>query len=240
MQRVAIVSGHSRGLGAALAVALAGQGVPVLGLARQAGAAAGVRAVQLDLADTAALAAWLATPALAEFIAGADDVLLVNNAGTLQPMAPLGQQGAAAIGAAVSLNVAAPLMLADALVRQRAGAPCRIVHISSGAARTAYPGWSVYGAGKAALDHHARAVALEAPAGVRIASVAPGVIDTDMQAEIRAADAGAFPLKPRFEALKRDGGLRTPADAAAQLLAYAGSAAFGNPPVCDLRDLPPA
>lgn len=242
----AIVTGHTRGLGAALAELLLARGVRVLGLGRgthpslaaRFGAAFGQTA--LDLSDTAALEQWLATDALRTFAADADCVLLFNNAGTVDPIAPTGAQDALAIARAVTLNVAAPLMLANAVASPAAAKPeaaRRIVHVSSGAARNAYAGWSVYCATKAALDHHARAVALDAPRGVRICSVAPGVVDTAMQATIRATDVEQFPQRERFQQLKQNGQLATPEAAAQQLIDYALSDAFGLTPTADVREI---
>jgi benzil reductase ((S)-benzoin forming) len=85
--------------------------------------------------------------------------------------------------------------------------------------------------------HHARAVALDQTPGVRICSLAPGVIDTDMQAEIRATSLEQFPLRERFEGLKRDGQLSSPTDCATRLVNYLLSDAFGNVPVADLREV---
>jgi NAD(P)-dependent dehydrogenase (short-subunit alcohol dehydrogenase family) len=113
----------------------------------------------------------------------------------------------------------------------------RIVHISSGAARNPYPGWSIYCATKAALDHHARAVVLDNNRALRVSSVAPGVVDTDMQAEIRGTGLEHFPLREKFDDLKRNGQLSTPADAARKVLDYALSDTFGDSPVVDVRDL---
>jgi NAD(P)-dependent dehydrogenase (short-subunit alcohol dehydrogenase family) len=255
---VAIITGHSRGLGSALTDELLARGVAVLGLSRhlrepqghaslavtteRAAEATTLQQVALDLSDSAALAAWLATDALAHFTAQASQVLLFNNAGLVQPMGAPGRQSASAIATTVALNVAAPLMLADALVATTAGrterhTELRIVHISSGAARTPYAGWSVYCATKAALDMHARTVQLDGVPGLRVASVAPGVIDTDMQACIRATPAGDFPMKGRFEALHHDGQLARASDVARRLVAHVLSDAFGTDPTPDLRQL---
>jgi NAD(P)-dependent dehydrogenase (short-subunit alcohol dehydrogenase family) len=234
----AVVTGHSRGLGAAIAEVLRARGVGVLGLSRRAGAVAGIAEAALDLSDPVALAAWLAGGDLGRFLEGASIALLVNNAGTVAPIGPPGVQGAAETARAVALNVTAPLLLADAFAAATADLPDRrIVHISSGAGRSAYPGWGVYGATKAALDHHARCVALDASAGLRIASLAPGVIDTDMQADIRATPVERFPNLSRFVGLKRDGGLSAPGDVAARLVDYLLGEGFGADPVTDLRSL---
>jgi NAD(P)-dependent dehydrogenase (short-subunit alcohol dehydrogenase family) len=242
----AILSGHSRGLGAAVAAELLARGIPVLGLARHPNADLAQRfpealqQVALDLADTAALARWLAGDALATYLAGARTVLLINNAGLLQPVGPLGTQDAAAIVRAVGVNLTAPLLLSNALAAACAGGvECRILHVSSGAARSAYAGWSVYGATKAALDQHARAVALEGAPHLSICSLAPGVIDTAMQAEVRASTLAQFPQRARFEALKQDGRLLRPEACAERLVVHLLGADFGRQPVADLRELTP-
>lgn len=234
----AIVTGHSKGLGAALAADLAGRGVGVLGLARSRGEGGAQQQVALDLADAAALSAWLAAGALERFLAGAKQVVLFNNAGMVQPMAPLGRQGGDGIAQAIAVNVTAALMLADALVALTPGSvDRRICHISSGAARSAYAGWSVYGATKAALDQHARCAREDKIAGLRIASIAPGVIDTGMQAHIRTSSDADFPLLPRFLSLKETGGLASPTDTARRLIDYVLSDAFGEQVTPDLRNL---
>ncbi|HEY5801242.1 MAG TPA: SDR family oxidoreductase [Burkholderiaceae bacterium] len=239
----AIVTGHSAGLGAALAGQLLESGVAVLGLSRRGNAELALRypglltEAALDMGQPDALAQWLAGGALHAFVADAAQALLINNAGTVQPVGPPGMQGAQQVLASVALNVAAPLALADAFCA--ATATCRdrrIVHISSGAGSGAYPGWSVYCASKAALDHHARAVALDAVPALRICSLAPGIIDTAMQAQIRATTLERFPLRGEFDALKRDGALAAPADTARVLLAYVWGPRFGAEPVADLRD----
>jgi NAD(P)-dependent dehydrogenase (short-subunit alcohol dehydrogenase family) len=232
----AVLTGHSRGLGAAIAAELAGRGIPVLALARQQGAATqGVTQVALDLSDTAALCAWLAGGTLKSYLADADTALLINNAGMLQPVGPLTGHDPAEIARAIGLNVATPLMLAAAVAALDV-AERRVLHVSSGAGRNAYPGWAVYCASKAALDHHARAAALDQVDGLRIVSLAPGVIDTDMQAQIRATDVEQFPLREQFQALKANGALASPEDCAERLVAFALSPGFGAAAVADLRD----
>jgi NAD(P)-dependent dehydrogenase (short-subunit alcohol dehydrogenase family) len=239
----AIVTGTSRGLGAALATTLLERGIPVLGLARQHNPALthvgpGLTQTALDLSDTDALMHWLASDEMARFLADDDAVLLINNAGTVEPVGPLGTQGGGAIAQAVSLNVTAPLLLADAFVTATPAArDRRIVHVSSGAARKAYAGWNVYGATKAALDHHARAVVEDGVPGLRICSLAPGLVDTDMQLQVRSSDGARFPARERFESLKRDGALIAPAVCSAQLVRYLLSDGFGADATADLREL---
>ncbi|HEX9174147.1 MAG TPA: SDR family oxidoreductase [Telluria sp.] len=236
----AIVTGHTKGLGAAIARNLLERGIPVLGLAR--GVALDLSArfpglltqVEVDFADSAALRTWLSNDNLRAWFAGTDIALLVNNAGVVSPVGSLRDQDPADVVRSVTLNVAAPLALAAAMVRATGGQR-RILHISSGAARNAYPGWSVYCATKAALDQHARAVALDGDDAVRACSLAPGVIDTGMQAEIRATPDSRFPMRQRFVDLKAEGALASPEATGHKIVDYLLAAEFGSKPVDDLR-----
>lgn len=234
-----IITGHTRGLGRALTELYLQRGWQVLGLARGRAdmVSPKLRQVRIDLADGAALAAWLSSGLLRDFLADADNILLVNNAGTVSPNALLGRQRPSEILSAVALNVSAPLLLSNAVLAARpARVPLDILHIGSGAGRKNYPGWSVYGATKAALDHHARCVAAEGHENVRITCLAPGVVDTAMQGEIRAADEADFPMRPRFAALKEGGGLQSAEETAAKIAAYVESARFGEEAAADIRD----
>ena len=84
-----------------------------------------------------------------------------------------------------------------------------------------------------------RVAALEAQTaqtGVQVVSLAPGVIDTDMQVQLRGADAKAFPDREAFVQMKSGGKLDSPASAAAKVIAYLHRADFGANPVGDVRD----
>ena len=237
----AIVTGHTRGLGEAIAAELMGRGIAVFGLSRTRSAALAARfpklllQIEIDLSDSVTIGHWLGSGAVQDFFDGTDVVLLVNNAGTVQPVGPLHEQDPLAVGDAVALNVAAPLMLAAGVVAATPGAQWRILHVSSGAGRGAYPGWNVYGATKAALDHHARAATLDAVPGLLVCSLAPGVINTAMQAEIRATSIESFPNRERFIELERSGQLSEPVDCAGRLVDYLLGDHFGINPVDDLR-----
>lgn len=234
----AIVTGHTKGLGAAIAAELIQRGIPVLGLARGRAAAGSalLTEVEVDLSDSAALAGFMQATTLADWLRDEGATLLVNNAGMVAPVGPLAAQDPLATMRAVTLNVAAPLALAAAVVQASRGER-RILHISSGAGRNAYPGWSVYCATKAALDRHAEAVLQDGDPAVRCCSLAPGVIDTGMQAEIRATPVSNFPMKERFVQLKDEGGLSAPEDCARKLVTFLLTEAFGSEAVADLREV---
>ena len=96
-----------------------------------------------------------------------------------------------------------------------------------------------HGPGDGALDHFTRCVALEQASlthGARVCSLAPGVIDTDMQVQLRSADARRLPDQGSFIGMKERGLLSTPAEASARVLAYLARADFGADPVADIRD----
>lgn len=233
-----VLTGHSHGLGAALATALLEQGGQIMAISRSGSQTAGMQQVSLDLSDLTALAQWLEQSHLTAFLEDADQAILINNAGRVEPIGPPGMQGADNIAQAVSLNVAAPLMLADAFVSATSQtADRRILHISSGAARNPYAGWSVYCATKAALDQHAATVAQDKLSHLRIESLAPGVIDTAMQAQIRATTVERFPAKERFENLKKDGALASAQESANAVVAHLMSGRFGQQTATDIRQL---
>jgi NAD(P)-dependent dehydrogenase (short-subunit alcohol dehydrogenase family) len=115
----------------------------------------------------------------------------------------------------------------------------KLLNISSGLGRRAMAGAAAYCAVKAGMDHFSRAMALEQaeqPHGVKVVSLAPGVIDTGMQQQLRNADPQRFPERERFANLKSQGLLDSPAQAAAKVVAYLRRADFGANPVADVRD----
>ncbi len=242
----AILTGASRGLGAALARGLLQPGTRLLTLARrndpELAALARERGaelteIQVDLSDPAA--ATLAIQAL-DIPRDAGRYLLINNAGTVHPVANTrALDDAAAIGQAFTLNVTAVMLLTARFLQGLDGleAERRILNISSGAGRNPNAGWGVYCATKAALDMYSRVLKAEhADSGVRIVSLAPGIVDTDMQANIRASDPAAFPALARFQEFHSTGKLASATDVAARMLAYLDRDDFGQTELDDIRN----
>ena len=115
-----------------------------------------------------------------------------------------------------------------------------IVNISSGAARRAIAGWSAYCAAKAALEMATRVAALEAAtndATLSICSLAPGVVDTDMQGLIRGISEKDFPDVERFRALKTDNALRDAHDVAREIVTLIAANKLTNGGNFDIREL---
>lgn len=234
----AILTGHSKGLGKAITLELIKRGYAVLGLSRtQSEKMTALQQVSLDLSDSSALLEWLENEALRTFLRGARQAILINNSGTVSPVNPLGKQSNREIITSVGLNVSAPLILSNAFIECTSGVPDRrILHISSGAGRVGYPSWSVYCATKAALDNHARAVAEDGIANLKISSLAPGIVDTGMQAEIRSCDEEEFPQVKAFQGFKAGGDLATPAATAFRICEILLSPAYGRDLITDVRD----
>jgi len=249
-----IITGASRGMGAAIAARRLQPGHSVLCISRKTSSdladkarTAGATLVQWsqDLCEpgvaAARLEAWLREqdgPAFAT-------ATLINNAAMVTSIAALQDVAPTELSSALRVGLEAPLLLTSAFLRATTGWPCRaqgqcrVLNISSGLGRFAMASQAAYCAVKAGMDHFTRSVTLDEAAradGARIVSLAPGVIDTDMQTQLRSADPQKFPDHARFLKMKEDGQLDSPAAAAAKVLAYLDRADFGNNPIGDVRD----
>ena len=229
-----IVTGSSRGLGAALAQQLVQPDHTVVGIARQHNAALQAEQWALDLADplpaAERLQAWLRAHDSWQ------SATLVNNAALLSAPGPLAASDLGTLSDALRVGLEAPTLLSRVFLAETARVPARrILNISSGLGRRAMAGSAAYCAVKAGLDHLSRALALEAP-DVGIVSLAPGVIDTDMQVQLRGADPAHFPEQSRFQGLKDGGQLQTAEATAAAIVRYLLRPDFGKTIVADIRE----
>ena len=137
--------------------------------------------------------------------------------------------------------VAAPMLLTQVFLQLTRPWPARrrVLQISSGLGRRAMAASAVYCATKAGLDHFSRCVALDEallPNPALTVCLAPGVIDTDMQTDLRNGQPEGFPDRGNFVALKESGSLASPAAAAQRVLAYLARDDFGSKVVADVRD----
>jgi NAD(P)-dependent dehydrogenase (short-subunit alcohol dehydrogenase family) len=217
--KIVLVTGARTGLGAATAQALAELGATVIAAGRRVGDCAGmgeaVHDFPIDVADLTAIPGRIEA-LLARF--GSLDIL-VNNAATIAPMAPIGAFDPLAFDAAMRLNVSGPLALTTALwPHLRSG---RVINIVSGAANTPLQGWAAYCASKAALLMLTRSIDLEGTArGTKAFAFAPGLVDTAMQEEIRAAKINAISDIARETLL--------PATTPARFIAWIATGAFDD------------
>ncbi|MCZ8253195.1 MAG: SDR family NAD(P)-dependent oxidoreductase [Hylemonella sp.] len=243
-----ILTGASRGMGLAMAQQLLQAGHHLLCISRQTNEAlaaqaraAGLRLEQWsqDLAHSAQAAARL-QQWLAQIQVRPASATLINNAGVIPAIAPLSALAADDVAGALRVDLEAPMVLTAAFLAatESWGVPRKVLNISSGLGRRPMASQAVYCAAKAGMDHYTRCLALEEarkPAGARVCALAPGVIDTDMQLQLRGADAASFPDRARFEQLKQGGQLDSPEVAARKVLAYLHSPGFGSEPVADVR-----
>ena len=245
-----IVTGTTRGLGKALAEEIRARGHDLyslsLGPERQD---PGHTQVLCDLRDSRQVEHAL-DRVLEQIRRHASDALvLINNAAVLEPVGAIENLPRDAIRQHFQVNLLSPVQLTAGFIagtRDFQG-PRRIIHISSGAARNPYAGWSLYCAAKAALNSFSACVALEEEmrsGTVSICTVAPGVLDTDMQRLIRATDPALFPRRSKFVALHEEDKLTSPRVAARLLLDLDSGGGFENGGDYDLRTMgqtrPPA
>lgn len=249
-QHLFILTGASRGMGLAMARKLLKPGNSLLCISRKTNE---TLAAQARMADTpllqwaqdlansidtsARLEQWLREQAHGSF----STAVLINNAGMIPGIGPLSDADADDLHQGLSVGLEAPMQLTASFLRatENWSARRKVLNISSGLGRKAMASQSIYCAAKAGMDHFTRCVALEEalkPNGAAICSLAPGVIDTDMQTQLRGADASAFPDQANFISLKDKGLLTSPDEAAARILAYLARPDFGSQPVADVRD----
>jgi benzil reductase ((S)-benzoin forming) len=248
-QHLYILTGASRGMGLAMAQQLLKPGNVLLCISRNvnpdlatAAQKADVPLTQWtqDLADGAGasdrLREWLNSQNPADFAS----VSLINNAGVIPPIVPLRQSNPADLALALRVGLEAPIALSAAFLGGTHSwpVPRKVLNISSGLGRYPMASQAGYCAAKAGMDHFTRCLALDEALhanGAKVCALAPGVIDTDMQVQLRGTAGEAFPDQSKFLQLKAQGQLSSPEAAAENVLRFLASADFGREPVADVR-----
>ncbi|HYG86896.1 MAG TPA: SDR family oxidoreductase [Azospirillum sp.] len=180
--KVALVTGASRGIGLSAVQALTQAGATVVGLARSVQPSD--RSLPCDVSDWNAVADAVRT--VTERFGGID--IVVNNAGVVEPIGRLGDTDPALWHRNVAINLGGPYNLVRAALPSLLARRGTVINVSSGAAHRPIEGWSAYCAGKAGLAMLTGMLALEyGSEGLRVFGFQPGVVDTEMQAEIRAS-----------------------------------------------------
>lgn len=172
----------------------------------------------------------------------ASGISLVNNAGVLEPVGLSGNLNNRETEIHFTTNLLAPAVLINTFIELTANfnIPKTIVNISSGAASNPYPGWSNYCASKAGLDMLTRTIGMEQrdrPNPVRIFSLAPGIVDTNMQKTIRGTSEEQFPLRVKFDKLYEENKLSAPDEVAKKIISLFSSGFPLNGEIADLRNL---
>jgi benzil reductase ((S)-benzoin forming) len=226
--RSVVITGVSRGLGAALFDQFYDHGDRVLAIGRgfteaqQGLAATDPERVLLRHADLSDPLSQPDAVELAQFVRG--HAVLLLNAGVVTPLGAVGTLAAAELATSVAVNLTAPVVLTNAFLAATGECPKRsVLYVSSGAARRVIGGWAAYCAGKAGAEMFFHALAEQESGDGRtyVANVNPGVMDTGMQAQLREAGAAGvyFPEAQRFRNRYEQGELVAPAQVAADIIA---------------------
>ncbi len=239
MDHLIIVTGGSAGIGHAL-LATAPEPSHRITVSRRAADDVAPGFIEADLAEPRS---WARVGDVLDAVATEREwqrITLVQAAGTLAPIGFAGEVEPGAYERNLLLNAAAPLVLGHRFLGAVSHLRCRreLVVLSSGAARKDYPGWSSYCAAKASVDRWVSTVGAEQQqrGGVRVLSIAPGVVATGMQEVIRDTDARDFPEVERFRALHAEGALLEPAAVARALWGVLDDEEPSTGATLDLRD----
>lgn len=236
-----IVTGTTRGIGRALAKEILNRGYRLFSLNRSPDGQSGLhRNFHCDLSQSDQVRAVMDRLIRAVDPVDCNELVLINNAGILEPIRSLENIGDNEIFVHLNTNLTAPVQLISQFVSATPDsiASRRIINITSGAAHHAYAGWSLYCASKAALNMITACVDLEqkgASSPVRICAVAPGVVDTDMQRQIRDTRPEHFPMQQRFIKMQAEGTLSRPEMVAGMILDLDLSGQFVSGGIYDLR-----
>ncbi len=250
-KHLTILTGASRGMGLAMAEQLCRPDQQLLCISRASSEALDKLAQQhgtqlwqwqADLAQPIPVANQLSQWLMQVDPAHLSSATLINNAGVIGHLGPIEEASLDSLSLGLTVNLQAPVLLSAVFLKHTRAwsVPRKLLHISSGLGRRPMAASTLYCAGKAGLDHFARSLALDEalhanPA--KVVSLAPGVIDTDMQTELRSATGAGFPDQSRFVQMKTSGALTSPAEAAQQVLTYLQRPDFGSNPVADVRDI---
>jgi len=193
LQKVALITGTSSGIGKALAKLLLSENYLVFGYSRTNQIEnKNFTFTKIDLSNMEEVQK-LRFPN----IDVASDLLLVNNAATIGSILPIHKKKNEEILREYNLNIISPTLLSRKFINNYANNKL-LINISSGAANKPIPSWSTYCATKSGLDMLTRVIHKEKHENLKIFSIHPGVVNTNMQEEIRKSDANFFPIKQQF------------------------------------------
>lgn len=235
------ITGSSKGLGKALAdLFLQQKNIRVVGFARSCSIEhENYSHNTLDFSNSEALNAFN-FPDLAD----ADEVILINNAGMLDPIKKIGTYTAEAVSMNVQVNLTAPMVLSNKFVGAYQQLDCKklILNISSGAGKYPIDGWSAYCATKSGLDMYSTVMHAEqnllsnVSSRIKVVALSPGIIDTEMQAEIRSSNAEDFSQVDRFVDYKNSGELQSSLQTAEKIISKLHSFYNREEVICSLRE----
>lgn len=174
----------------------------------------------------------------------ADEVILVNNAGMLDPIKKVGTFTAESVAKNIQVNLTAPMILCNEFIKMYQNITCKklILNISSGAGKYPIDGWAAYCTAKSGLDMYSTVMHAEqnllsnVSTKIKIVALSPGIIDTEMQAEIRNTKAEDFSQVDRFVDYKKSGELQSSLQTAEKIIRKLHSFYTREEVICSLRD----
>ena len=213
------ITGTSRGLGKALAEKILSEGnAKVFGISRESTIInPNYTHFNIDLSLVCELENSIKS--IFKSLIKPEKIVLINNSGALGDVKYVGDNNAESIIEVFNVNTIAPSILMNSFIKaySKINCPKRIINISSGAGKNPLDGWSSYCSSKAALDMFSKVVNEEQQnrnSDFKIFSIAPGIIDTDMQSEIRKSDEKDFQSIQKFKDYKSDKNLSPAKDIA--------------------------
>ncbi len=171
-----------------------------------------------------------------------EKIALVNNAGILAPMMPVEKIIPNELQHHININLVAPMQLTSEFIKYTSSWQCEktIFNITSGAAHNPYHGWAAYCTSKAGLNMFTQVSAEEQYAAinpVKIIALAPGVIETNMQKQIRSVEEENFRKKEKFVKLKENGALLEAEDVAQVIIQNLFNPDFPQGAIIDVREM---
>ncbi|MDV7187313.1 SDR family NAD(P)-dependent oxidoreductase [Lutibacter sp. TH_r2] len=243
MKKIVIITGGSKGLGLGLAKEYHKQGYRIISISRsKIERLYSIEQYQCDLSKFENIEPILNEIFLHIDSENTENITLINNAGYLGEVNTIENIIASDINYALSVNLIAPLILTSQFIKHTKNwtSKKQIFNISSGAAVSAYESWAKYCSSKAGLDMMTKVVSKEQEDnlnGVSIVSIYPGVVDTDMQAELRNTPKKQFKKLDKFKDLHEKGQLYSPSYVAKKIYELDMSGKLTNGTILDVRNV---
>jgi len=242
MEKILIITGGSKGLGLGLAKVYHKNGYRIISISRsKIEKLYSVEQYQCDITDIKKL-----EETLTEIFSHLDPSLtkkitLINNAGNLSTVNTIEHIEPSEIQYTVGVNLVAPLVISSLFIKLTKGwdSKKQILNISSGAAINPYESWVMYCSSKAGVDMMTKVISKEQKDiknGVKIVSIYPGIVDTDMQFQARNAPPENFKSVQRFIDFYEHGELFTPKQAAKKIYSLDKKGKLKSGRVFDIRN----
>tara|TARA_R110001583_G_scaffold62216_2_gene183246 strand:+ start:4774 stop:5505 length:732 start_codon:yes stop_codon:yes gene_type:complete len=243
MENIVIITGGNKGLGHGLAKEYHKNGYRVISISRnKIEKLYTVEQYQCDLSKTETIESTVN-----EIFSHLDKnttktLTLFNNAGDLGNVNTIENISPEEISYTIRVNLIAPLILSSLFIKLTKGWDCKkkIINISSGAAINPYESWSMYCSSKAGLDMMTKVLSKEQKKiknGVKIISIYPGIVDTDMQAQARNTPKENFKSVQRFIDFYEHGDLFSPKQVAEKIYKLDDKGKLKNGKILDVRNL---